>query len=120
MGGPTVDAVGMRNVYISMQLKEHEPTVSMIYVMYVPKHACDLVSVRAAASKKKSVKFSNGKCWSGTGSLVDKLYQLDCEVVSSEHASVVSEQGCDLEAPGIKKLERTISRRLSASSWCKE
>ena len=58
-----VDAVGVGNVYISMQLKECEPNECMIYkVLHVPKLACNLFSVRAAASKGKSVKFSDDKC----------------------------------------------------------
>ena len=81
--GRTVDAVGVGNVYISMQLKECEPNECMIYkVLHVPKLACNLFSVRAA-SKGKSVKFSDDKCRiynragnvCNTDSLVDKLYQ---------------------------------------------
>ena len=54
----------MGNVYISMKLKEHEPNVSLIYkVLYVPKLACNLFSVKAVASKGKSVKFRDDKCW---------------------------------------------------------
>ena len=127
--GRIVNVVGMGNVYISMQLKGHEPNVSMIYnVLYVPKLACNLFSVRAAASKSKSVKFSDDKCWiynragnvCGTGSLVDKLYQLDCEAVSSEHASMVSEQGHDLDLwhqrlgyLGGQRLQETINKQLA-------
>ena len=41
-----VDAVGVGNVYISMQLKECEPNECMIYkVLHVPKLACNLFSV---------------------------------------------------------------------------
>ena len=61
--GRTVDAVGMGNVFISMQLNKCESNECMIYkVLYVPKLACNLFSVRAAASKGKSVKFSDDKC----------------------------------------------------------
>ena len=123
-----VDAVGVGNVYISMQLKECEPNECMIYkVLHVPKLACNLFSVRAAASKGKSVKFSVDKCYiynragnvCGTGSLVDKLYQLDCEPLSSERATVASEQGRDLDLwhqrlghLGRQRLQETISKQL--------
>ena len=93
----------------------------------MPKLTFNLFSVRAAASKGKSVKFSNDKYWiynragsvCGTGSLVDKLYQLDCEAVSSEHASMVSEQGRDLDLWHQRlghlegqHLQETISKQL--------
>ena len=86
--------VGIRNVfkYVIMQLKEYELNEYMIYTRYyyVPKLACNLLSVRTAASKGKSVEFSDEKCWiynrtgnvCSMGSLLDKLYQLDCEPAS--------------------------------------
>ena len=113
---------------MSMQLKECEPNECMIYkVLQVPKLACNLFSVRAAASKGKSAKFCDDKCWiynragnvSGTGSLADKLYQVDCEPLSSERATVVSEQGCDLDLwhqrlghLGRQRLQETINKQL--------
>ena len=63
-------------------------------VLFVPKLACSLFSVRAAAAKGNSIKFGNSKCWirnsSGalcrTGLLVDKMYQLHCTPMkTSEH-----------------------------------
>ena len=59
-------------------------------VLYVPKLTCNLFSVRAAAQKGNFIKFGHSKCWirnqkgklCGMGSLVDKLYQLDCEHTS--------------------------------------
>ena len=64
----------------------------MYKVLYVPKLACNLFSVRAAASKGNTVKIGHLKCWirdrneklRGMGSLVDKMYQLDCEPVLME------------------------------------
>ena len=61
--------------------------------------------MRAAASKCKLVKFSDAKCWiynragniCGMDSLVDKLYQLNCEPVSLEHVSVATEQLCAID-----------------------
>ena len=62
-------------------------------------------SERAAASRGKPVRFSDTKCWiynktgnvCGMGSLVDKLYQLDCKPVSLEHVSVAAEQNHDID-----------------------
>ena len=70
----------------------------------VPVLACNLFSERAAVAKGNSVKFSKSKCWirnpsgnlCGTGLLVGKLYQLDREPVSAEHASVALKQHSDL------------------------
>ena len=100
----------------------------MIYkVLHVPKLACYLFSVRAAASRGKLVRFSDTKCWiynrtgniSGTGSLVDKLYQLDCELVSLEHVSVAAEQNHDIDIRhqrlghlGKQHLQEIVSKKL--------
>ena len=74
--------VGEGNIYVNMQLEKCRPKESMIYkVLHVPKLACNLFSMRAAASRGKSVKFSDAKCWIynragniyGMGSLVVKL-----------------------------------------------
>ena len=70
------------------------------------KLTCNLFSVRAAAAKGNVVKFGHSRCWirdsngklCGMGSLVDKLYQLDCEPASTEQVSVASaEQGSDVD-----------------------
>lgn len=98
--GHTVEAVGIGNVHLNMLFEGSESKKSVMYqVLYVPKLACSLFSVRAAASRGNVVRFGDKKCWiqdsndilRGVGSLVDKLYQLDCEAVPQEHASVVSE-----------------------------
>ena len=67
-------------------------------VLYVPKLTCNLFSVRAAVAKGNAVEFGPNDCCSwdengklrGKGSLADKLYQLDCQVVTIGHASVAS------------------------------
>ena len=126
--GRTVDAVGEGNVYVNMQLEKCRPKESMIYkVLHVPKLACNLFSVRAAASRGKPVKFSDAKCWiynragniCGMGSLVDKLYQLNCEPVSLEHVSVATEQGCAIDLwhqrlghLGKQRLHEIVSKQL--------
>ena len=68
----------------------------MYKVLYVSQLAHNLFSVRAAASKGNLVRFRYARCWisycnrklTGMGTVVDKLYQLDCEAVCSEQASV--------------------------------
>jgi len=105
--GRTVDAVGTGNAYINMQLSNGETKQCVIYkALYVPKLACNLFSVRAAAGKEgKSMKFCNRKCFihnragnvCGTGTLVGKLYQLDSEPVPSENLSVASEKNHEVD-----------------------
>ena len=95
--GRFVDAVGVGNVHLKMLFKVSEPKKSVMYeVLYVPKLACNLFS---AASKGNIVKFGKVRCWirdskgilRGMGSLMDKLYQLDCESIIHEQASVTSD-----------------------------
>ena len=63
------------------------PKCAVLYsVLYVPKLACNLFSVRSAAAKGNSVKFSKSECWirnadgqlKGMGTLKERLYQLNC------------------------------------------
>ena len=80
----------------------------MYQVLYVPKLACNLFSVRAAASIGNFLKFGKSKCWIrnsrgrllGMGYLVGKLYQLDCKTTTPEYASVAArnqqEESADL------------------------
>ena len=84
--GRVVEALGIGNVRLKMQFRVSESKKATLHnVLYVPQLACNLFSVRAAASKSNTVKF--GRCWIrnndgellGMGSLADKLYQLDCE-----------------------------------------
>ena len=74
----------------------------MYDVLYVPKLTCNLFSVRAAVAKGNAVEFGPNDCcvWDengklhgklhGKGSLADKLYQLNCQVVTIGHTSVAS------------------------------
>ena len=60
--GKTVEAVGKGNVSLQM-FKENNPKCAVLYsVQYVPKLACTLFSVRSAAAKGNSVKFSKSEC----------------------------------------------------------
>ena len=103
--GRMVEAVGVGNVHVNMLFKVSKPKWSVLHhVLYVPKLACNLFSVRASASKGNNVKFGHSKCWirdgngelHGMGSLVEKLYQLDCEPVL-EYVSVASKQRNDID-----------------------
>ena len=104
--GRTVDAVGVGNVCVNMQFKVSKPKRCVIYnVLFVPKLACNLFSVRAAAAKGNYVKFGGSKCWirdgngklCGMGSLADKLYQLDCEPAPNKNASLASEHRNEMD-----------------------
>ncbi len=92
-----------------MQFKVSDPKKCVMHqVLYVPKLACNLFSVRAAASKGNCVKFGRSKCWIrnprgrllGMGSLVGKLYRLDCKATMPKHTSFVAhnqhEESADL------------------------
>ena len=60
--------------------------------------ACNLFSVRAAATKGNTVKIGNTRCWIhdrnrkllGMGSLVDKLYYLDYKTITREDVATAS------------------------------
>ena len=66
----------------------------------MPELAGNLFSVRAAVCRGCVVQFGQYRCWIrdgrrrllGMGSLIDKLYYLNCSPVSREQASVASEQ----------------------------
>ena len=99
--GRTVDAFGIGNMHLKMLFEESQPKKSIMYkVLYVPQLICNLFSVRAASSKGNFVKFGHSRCWirdsngklTGMGTMVDKLYQLDCEALCSEQASVATSQ----------------------------
>ena len=95
--GRVVKALGSGRVQMNMLFPGTEAKKAVLHdVLYVPKLTCNLFSVRAAVAKGNAVEFGPNKCciWDengklrGKGSLADKLYQLDCQVVSSGYASV--------------------------------
>ena len=104
--GRSVEALGVGNVHLSMvfNISDHKRAV-VHQVLYVPKLACNLFSVRAAAAKGNSVKFSHSKCWirdrngklRGMGSLVDKIYHLNCEPATKEKVSAALEERSDAD-----------------------
>ena len=100
--GRVVEAVGVGNIRLKMVFKvSRSKSATMYGVLHVPKLACNLFSVRAATKRGNQIKFGQEKCWIrdrngqlyGMGTLVGKLYQLECEVRCSvgEQASVVIE-----------------------------
>ena len=87
--GRVVEAVGVGDIHLKMVFKvRHSKPVTVYDVVYVPKLACNLFSVRAATKSGNQIKFCQERCWIrgrngqlfGLGTLVEKLYQLDCEV----------------------------------------
>ncbi len=104
--GRGVEALGVGNVRVKMVFKVSDSKKALLYnVLYVPKLACNLFSVRAATSKGNVVKFGRSRCCirdrtgklSGMGSLLNKLYQLDCKPAVGEQASPACEQGTDTD-----------------------
>lgn len=97
-------------------------------VLFVPKLTCNLFSVRAAVSKGNAVEFGPQKCciWDGNGklhgmgSLVDKLYQLDCQVAITTdiaNVSVESSQGSDLWHQCLGHVhELRLKKRMESES----
>ena len=71
-------------------------------MLCIPQLACNLFSVRATSAKGNSLKFSDTQCWIrdgngkllGTGSLIEKLYYLNCDTPASKvKAAIVA--GCE-------------------------
>ena len=86
-----VDAVGFGNIHLKMLFRVSQPKKSVMYrVLFVPQLVCNLFSAHATASKGNFVKFGRSRCWirdgtgrlRGMGTLEDKLYKLECEVVT--------------------------------------
>ena len=122
--GRTVNAVGIGNVHVNMTFKVSKPKKAVMYnVLYVPKLACNLFSVRAAAVKGNFVKFGCTRCWiknekgelCGMGSLSDKLYRLDCKPLPAEHVSLAlrARKSNGSMAPTSRSFECTTSKRVS-------
>ncbi len=98
--GNSVNVVGVGNVLLKMLFQVSQPKINVMYgVLYVPKLACNLFSVKAATATGNTVNFGQGKCWirdrhgnlRGVGLIKDKVYELKCECVVCEHAFVLSE-----------------------------
>ena len=83
-----------------MLFKVSQPEKSVMHnVLHVPQMAYNLFSVRAAASRG-NFKFGHSRCWirdssgrlCGMGVMVNELYQLDCEAIQSEAATLATAQ----------------------------
>jgi hypothetical protein len=62
--GRIVEAEGVSNVHLNLFFKVSDSKRAVMYdVLYVPKLACNLFSVRAAARKGNVIKFGRSKCW---------------------------------------------------------
>ena len=103
--GRTVEAVGVGTVYLNMTFKVSDSKHAVLTrVLYVPKLACNLFSVRAAVSRGNVVQFGRSRCWIrdgrrkllGMGSLVGSLYELDCTPASKQQACIVSDHQTQL------------------------
>ena len=105
--GHTVNALGKGNIKIIMMPGTNgEVRGTLKEVLYVPKLACNLFSVRAAASNGLVVQIGHSMCWIknssgkvvGRGRLFGKMYQLDCQVNKpAGHASVATDSSNKLD-----------------------
>ena len=122
--GRVVKALGSGSVRINMLFHATGSKRAVLYdVLYVPKVTCNLFSERAAVSKGNAVEFGpqkrcirdgHGKL-RGMGSLVDKLYQLDCQVVvtsDTADVSIESSQGSDLWHQRLGQVYELASRNV--------
>ena len=102
--GRTVEALGAGCVKITTANQIHGGKKIpgwMTDVLYVPKLAGNLFSVRAAIQNRKVISFGHRYCWIrdkrhrpiGTGSTAGRLYKLNCEVLkpSGESAKIAEE-----------------------------
>ncbi len=104
--GRTVDALGVGDVYLRMLVDARKPCmVPLSNVLYVPKLAGNLFSVKSVTARGYVVEFQGGACSirrsSGrvraAGSLVGNLYHLHCTSVSREVASVAASESSEFE-----------------------
>ena len=105
--GRVVEAVGAGTIQLNMLFKvSNSKRATMYDVLHVPKLSCNLFSVRSAAKRGNTVKFSQSKCWvrgpkgtlQGMGFLVGKLYHLKCDVIThEENASMASEDVSEVD-----------------------
>eukprot|EP00795_Rhopilema_esculentum_P017528 gene17528-biopygen6440 len=96
--GHTVEARGSGRAQITMETSHNKQlTIEMDNVLYVPKLACNLFSVRAVTQKGLIVQFGHTCCWIkdsdgkavGKGRLVKRVYVLSCEtdITAAYHQS---------------------------------
>ena len=99
--GHSVQALGSGHVKLVTELHRGKKIPGcMKEVLYVPKLAGNLFSVRAATQHHKVISFGHKYCWIrdkknrqvGRGSTVGKLYKLDCEVQKPSEESAQAAQ----------------------------
>ena len=110
--GRTVEAVGVGNVHVNMLFKVSEPKLSVVHrVLYVPKLACTLFSLRATLSSSvtQSAGFETEM----------ESCQLDCEPTLMENSLVVLEQTNDtdlwhqrLGRLNVQQIKQIIQKEL--------
>ena len=119
--GRVVKAMGSGCMQMNMLFPGTETKKAVLYnVLYVPKLTCNLFSVRAAVAKGNAVEFDLNHCciWDengklrGMGSPADKLYQLDCQVVSTGYATVASSHGSDLWHVHESRLKKCVQNEF--------
>ena len=97
--GCTVEALGSGDIKIVPYLPNNRRIVGrMSNILYVPQLASNLFSVRASILSGNSVSFGR-QCWIrnkkkkliGTESPIGKLYMLNCEILRSTSANVVTD-----------------------------
>eukprot|EP00795_Rhopilema_esculentum_P005371 gene5371-biopygen379 len=100
--GNTVEARGSGRSQITIETSHNKQlTIEMDNVLYVPKLACNLFSVRAVTQKGLIVQFGHTCCWIkdsdgkavGKGRLVKRMYVLSCEteITAAYHQSETME-----------------------------
>lgn len=103
--GRVVKALGSGNVHMNMLFLGSKSKRAILYnVLYVPKLACNLFSVRAAVAKGNVVEFDRNQCrirdasgkLRAMGSLVEQLYKLDHEDVLNGQTSVAPTGSSDV------------------------
>uniref|UniRef100_A0A1X7UUR0 CCHC-type domain-containing protein n=1 Tax=Amphimedon queenslandica TaxID=400682 RepID=A0A1X7UUR0_AMPQE len=97
--GCTVEEIGKGDIYLMMIFRSSDPKkVKGCNALYVPKLACNLLSVRAVISKGNTVKFGDTRCWIrnkigglvGIAQIRDKLFHFHCKTVTQEHVAALS------------------------------
>ena len=113
--GHTVEANGSGQVKISVEITHgRQMKTRMGGILYAPKLACNLFSIRAVTQKGLIVQFGHSYCWIknstgkvvGKGKLVNRMYLLNCK---TEMLAFVAEAN---EAD-----EGNIQMKLSGTSY---
>lgn len=88
--GRILDAIGHGTVKVELTHKRTRKQIRFEHVLHVPDLAVNLFSVRAVTDKGYIVQFGKRRCWvkdgkgyvKAMGALVDRMYLMDCELVT--------------------------------------